>query len=144
MNMYLRNHSVKLLLVFSFSLLSKLSYSQTTADFIGDWKIIKVELSPNAGQEEKQMLAMLKTIFLKSMFHFRPNNSFSFNSPDKDLSVKDGVWQFDLKKQYLKVVERKSKGTPGQLMGITVKEANGGYLFLMEETPVILTVVKKT
>jgi hypothetical protein len=138
MNVYL-----KLIVVLSLSLLSKFSYSQTTADFIGEWKIITVELSAAAGEEEKQMLAMLRPIFLKSMFHFKADNSFSFASPDKELAIEDGVWQFDVKKQYLKVMERMSKGTPGQLMGITVNEANGGYLFHLEETPVILTVIRK-
>lgn len=142
MNSYLRIRSAFFLAV---SLLfSNLMYAQKAEDFIGDWKIIKVELSPNAEQEAKQFFSKLNAIFLKSTFHFKPNNSFSFDSPDEDLSIKDAVWQFDIKKQTIKVMERKSKGTPGLLMGIIVKETNGGYLFLMEETPVILTVVKKT
>jgi hypothetical protein len=141
--MYLRNHCFKVLLSLCLLLFGKAAFSQATVDFIGDWKIIKVELSPGAGQEEKQMLGIVTPIFLKSLFHFKPNNSFSFDSPDKDLSIKDGVWQFDVKKQYIKITERPSKGTPGQLMGIAVKAANGEYLFQMEETPMILTVVKK-
>lgn len=141
--MYLRNYSFKLLLSLCLLLFAKASFSQATADFIGDWKIIKVELSTRAGKEEKHMLGIVTPIFLKSLFHFKLNNSFSFDSPDKDLLIKDGVWQFDLKKQYIKITERTSKGTAGQLMGITIKAANGEYLFQIEETPMILTVTKK-
>ncbi|MGZ3846462.1 MAG: hypothetical protein ACXVBH_10430 [Flavisolibacter sp.] len=140
--MYFKNQWFKLLLSLFLLLFTKFSFSQAPSDLMGDWKIIKVELSPNAGQEEKQMLGKMAPIFLKSLFHFKPNNSFSFDSPDKDLSIKDGVWQFDVNKQYIKVTERTSKGTPGQLMGIAVKAANGRYLFQMEETPIILTVTR--
>lgn len=126
-----------------FTLLSKSSYSQQNEDLIGDWKITKVELAPNAGQEEREMLGMLNQIFSKSTFHFKNNSLFSFDSPDKDLAIRDAIWKFDITKKYIKITERVSKGKPGQLMGITVIFKEGQYSFFMEETPVILTVIKK-
>jgi hypothetical protein len=141
--MYPKNYCF--ILHFCLSILfSKFSYAQESQDLIGDWKIIKVELSPNTQEEEKQMLSMITQIFLKSTFHFNANNSFSFDSPDKDLATKNGIWHFDARKKYITIVERVSKGIPGQLMGINVEVSNGKYLFLMEETPLILTVTKKS
>jgi hypothetical protein len=141
--MYLPKHPFIFLLSLCLSLFSNISYSQTRQDFVGDWKIIKVELSRTADEEEKQRVEMISTIFLKSTFHFKTNNSFSFECPNKELAIKDGVWQFDINKKYLNITEQTTKGTPGQLMGIVVKPSGQQYLFLLEETPIILTVAKK-
>ena len=140
--MFNRNYCIITFFIL-FTLFSKSSYSQQNEDLIGDWKITKVELTPNAGQEEKQMLGMLTQIFTKSTFHFKTNSLFSFESPDKDLAIRDAVWKFDITKKYIKVTERVTKGTSGQLMGITVKVIEGQYLFFMEESPFVLTVIKK-
>ena len=118
------------------------SYSQQHADLIGDWKIIKVDLKPDAGEEGIQILQLVKPIFLKSKFHFKLNNLFSFDSPDKDLATEEGIWQFDNEKKYIKVMEKVSKGIPGLLMGIEVKLLNEGFLFIMEETPLVLTIAR--
>jgi hypothetical protein len=128
-----------------FVLLCKMSFSQQNEDLIGHWKITKVELVPNAGQEERQMLATLTKLFLKSTFHFKNNSLCSFDSPDKYLAIKDAIWKFDSTKKYIQIVERpiKGKGRPGVLMEINVKVTDGQYLFYMQETPVILTVIKK-
>jgi hypothetical protein len=140
--MPIRNHCITTFLIL-FTLFGKFSYSQQNDDLIGDWKITKVELAPNAGQEENEMIGMLTQIFLKSTFHFKNNSLFSFDSPDKDLAIKDAIWKFDITKKYIKITERVSKGKSGQLMGITLIVKEGQYSFLMEETPVILTVIKK-
>jgi len=138
-----KNNYFKFLLVSILLLFSKFSYAQTEADFIGDWKIIKVDMLPSAGQEEKQMFQKVRSIFSKSTFHFKSNNLFSFDSPDIDLSIKDGIWNFDAKNRYITISERMSKGTRDLLMGIYVKETIGGFLFYMEETSVILMVTRK-
>jgi hypothetical protein len=140
--MIIRNYYT-ITFIILFTLFTNSSYSQQNEDLIGDWKITKVDLKPSAGEEEKQMLVMLSQIFSKSTFHFKNNNLFSFDSPDKDLAIKEANWKFDSIKKYIKVTERVTKGNPGQLMGITVKLIEGQYLFLMEESPIILTVVKK-
>ena len=140
--MIIRNYRT-ITFIILFTVLTKPSFSQQNDDLIGDWKITKVELTPNAGQEEKQMLVMLRQIFSKSTFHFKNNNLFSFESPDKDLAIKEASWKFDVTKKYIKVTERVTKGNSGQLMGITVKIIAGQYLFFMEESPVVLTVIKK-
>jgi hypothetical protein len=139
--MFQRNYPFLLLLSFCL-ILSIFSYSQQHEDLIGDWKIIKVELRPNAGKEEIQMLQLVKPIFLKSKFHFKVNNLFSFDSPDKDLATENGIWQFDNDKKYIRVIEKISKGIPGQLMGIVVKISNKGFLFFMEESSLVLTVAR--
>jgi hypothetical protein len=126
-----------------FASAGKPGYAQQGVDLIGDWKITKVEMGPDAAQEERQMLEMLTQIFLKSTFHFKNNSLFSFDSPDKDLAIQDAVWRFDTAKKYIKISERVSKGKPGQLMGIIVIVKEGKYFFQMEETPVILAVMKK-
>lgn len=134
----------RLIMFFSLNFLfASLSHSQKTGDFVGNWKVVKVELSPTADEEEKQSIGMIRQIFLKSTFHFKADSSFSFDAPDKDLVVKDGIWQFDSNKKYIKVTERPSVKAPGQLMGITVAAKKDNYLFAMDETPLILTVSKK-
>ncbi len=141
--MNFRNHYFVLL--FSSSLLfGKFSYSQQQEDLIGDWNIIKVELAPNSKQLDKQLLEMAAPIFLKSTFHFKDNKIFSFDSPNKELAIKDAIWEFDNKKKYVNVFERVAKGIPGKLMGIIVKIQDGKYSFFVEESPLILTVEKKS
>lgn len=133
-----------LILLFSFNLLlTSFSYSQKAEDFVGNWKVVKVDLSPIADEAEKQSIATIRQIFLKSTFHFKADSSFSLEAPDKDLAVRDGVWQFDPNKKYIKVTERPSVKSPGQLMGITVKLEKDSYLFIIDETPLVLTVSKK-
>jgi hypothetical protein len=116
--------------------------SQSKQDLIGNWKVINVELLPDGEQEEKQMLATVKSIFLKSTFHFKENNLFTLKSPDKELSTNDAIWKFDDNKKIVVVTERVSKGNPGVLMEIVVKAKDGKYVFLTTETPLILFVEK--
>jgi hypothetical protein len=116
--------------------------SQSKQDLIANWKVINVELLPDGEQEEKQMLATVKSIFLKSTFHFKENNLFTLKSPDKELSTNDAIWKFDDNKKIVVVTERVSKGNPGVLMEIVVKAKDGKYVFLMTETPLILFVEK--
>lgn len=116
------------------------SFSQKREDLIGDWKIMKVELLPNAEPEVKQGIGFLTPIFLKSVFHFKENNACSFSCPDPDMDIKEAAWQYDFSKKSIQI---KSKGKPGVLMEITVREQNGKYLFFLAESPIILTVVKK-
>ena len=140
--MHLRNLYVAL--CFSCCLLfSKFSYSQKPEDIIGDWKVVKVELLPSADQEEKQNIGILRKTLLKSTFHFKSNNLFSFDCPDKELAIKTAFWTFDSTSQKIKVIERISKGHASFLMEITVKVLNGNYLFLMDESPVMLTVERE-
>ncbi len=119
------------------------SYSQKREDLVGNWKIVKVELAPDAPPEMKQGLDILSQIMLNSTFQFKENNSFSMDSPDADLATKDGIWQYDSVKKSIRVKERPVNGKQGVLMDITVQVKNGKYLFFMDETSVILTVAKK-
>ena len=140
--MNFRNHCFILLLSSSL-FFGKFSYSQQREDLIGDWNIIKVELVANSKQIDKQLLEMATPIFLKSTFHFKDNKIFSFDSPNNELAIKEAIWEFDNKKNYITVFERVSKGIPGMLMGIIVKAQGGKYFFILEESPLILTVEKK-
>lgn len=119
------------------------SYSQKREDLVGSWKIVKVELAPDAPPEMKQGLEMLSQVMLNSTFQFKENNSFSMDSPIPDLATKDGLWQYNAQKKAIKVTERPVNGKQGVLMDITVQVKNGNYLFFMDETSVILTVAKK-
>ena len=101
--MIIRNYYT-ITFIILFTLFTNSSYSQQNEDLIGDWKITKVELKPSAGEEEKPMLVMLSQIFSKSTFHFKNNNLFSFDSPDKDLAIKEANWKFDSIKKYIKVM----------------------------------------
>jgi len=138
--MNVKNYYVVALFI-SLTLLCKASYSQQ--DMLGDWKITKVEIAPNASQKEKGMLGKVAQIFSKSTFHFKNDSKFSLDSPDKDFAIRDAIWKFDSTKNYIKIIERVSKGKAGLLMGITVKVVEEQYSFIMEETPIILTVKKK-
>jgi len=124
-------------------LCTTVSFSQKREDLVGSWKIVKVELAPDAPPEMKQGLDMLSQIMLNSTFQFKENNSFSMDSPDADLATKDGLWQYNAQKKSIKVTERPVNGKQGVLMDITVQVKNGKYLFFMDETSVILTVAKK-
>jgi Domain of unknown function (DUF5004) len=124
-------------------LCTTVSYSQKREDLVGSWKIVKVELAPDAPPEMKQGLDILSQIMLNSTFQFKENNSFSMDSPDADLATKDGIWQYDSVKKSIRVKERPVNGKQGVLMDITVQVKNGKYLFFMDETSVILTVAKK-
>jgi len=119
------------------------SYSQKREDLVGSWKIVKVELAPDAPPEMKQGLEMLSQIMLNSTFQFKENNSFSMDTPIPDLATKEGLWNYDAQKKFIKVTERPSNGKQGVLMEISVRVKNGKYLFFMDETSVILTVAKK-
>jgi hypothetical protein len=119
------------------------SFSQKREDLIGEWKIVKVELSPDAGPEEKQGLNFLSQVLLKSAFQFRENNTCTFSCSDPEMEIKDGAWQFDAGLKLIRVLEGKSKAKPGVLMEISVQEIKGKVTFLMKETPVILSVVKQ-
>jgi len=134
---------MKSLLVFVIGLTVHIpALSQSKQDLIGNWKVVNVELLPDAAQEEKQMLGTLKSLLLKSTFHFKENNLFTLKSPDKELSTNDAIWKFDDSKKLVIVTERVSKGNPGVLMEIVVKAKDGKYIFLMTETPLILFVEK--
>lgn len=139
--------STKNYLFFSFVIffltLPTSSFSQQTEDFIGDWKIIKVEISKNAEKEEKAMLELAKKIFLTSTFHFKKNDLFSFDTPEKMLQMKDKIWKFDSAKKYITVNEKGAKSNASLLMGIKVKYVEGQYRFLLDDTNIILTVEKK-
>lgn len=137
-----RNRSLILILIVNL-LFASLSYSQKAKDLVGSWKVVKVELSPNADEAEKQNIGTIRQYFLKATFHFKADSSFSLDTPDTDLAVNDGLWKFDASKKYIKVVERPPVKSPGILMGITVKVENDNYLFLIDETPITITVSKK-
>lgn len=117
-------------------------YSQQTKDLIGQWKVVKVDLSADAKKEEKEKIGLLNTIFSKVVFHFKADSSFRLDASDEGLAVKDGIWEYDETKKSCTVYERQYTGVRGKLMMINVKQINDKYLFLMGETPIILEVRK--
>ncbi|MES2431754.1 MAG: hypothetical protein V4556_12515 [Bacteroidota bacterium] len=139
--MTLRNF--RFIILFSLSLfVYKHSFSQQTGDLIGDWKVTKVEMASTADPKEKQALVLVEPIFLKSIFHFKTDSLFSYDSPDEGFAVESANWHFDEKEKKVSVTRKISTGSPGILMGITVKKEEGNYLFLMEGTPLLLYVKK--
>lgn len=135
-----------LAIIFLFSVLfpSTGVYSQQIKDLIGEWKVVKVDLSADAKKEEKEKAGMLKAIFSKVVFHFLADSSFRLDAQQKDLAIKDGIWEYDEGKKKCIVFERQNTrvGLRGKLMAMTVQLINDRYLFLFEETPLILEVKK--
>lgn len=117
-------------------------YAQQAKDIIGKWKVIKVGLAPTATKEEKEKIDMVAAIFSKIVFYFQADSSFKLDAPDKDLATQNGVWVFDETKKKITVTERNYKGARGKLMDILVKLVNSKYVFMMDETPLVLTVEK--
>lgn len=96
----------------------------------------------DAAAEEKKMLTQVEKIFLKSSFHFKANGGFSFDAPAEDLAIPQGVWRYDAAKRLITVSET-TKPNSILLMELTVEPMTNGYVFKMEETPLLLKVEKK-
>lgn len=114
--------------------------AQEANDFVGKWKVISVALTPDASQKERQFLTVFRAAFLNAIFEFKANRFFSLDAPDKEVAIPEGVWMYDAKRKYLDVSEKSPPETRSQLMGMTVKKTPAGFEFLVDETPLILTV----
>lgn len=140
--MLLKRHLFKIVLILSLATTNNI-YAQHAEDIIGNWKVIKAELSDQAKQEEKKMLPRLNAIFSKTTFHFKADSSFLLKSPEKVLN-QPGMWLYNEEEKRIIVWEKNPKGRPGKLMEILVKVIDGQYKFEMIESPVILTVSRIT
>lgn len=123
--------------------ITKHSNAQTVEDIIGNWKVVKVELTPDAKTEEKNAFEMVNTMFLQTMFNINSDNSFSFITTNKDLTIPSATWSYNSTTKTITVIgiapDTQKKGL---LMEIIVNIIEGNYLFKLNETPVILTVLK--
>lgn len=131
------------LLVLCFS-----SKAQKDASFlIGSWKVADATLPMNANAQEKQVLKVLKPNLMKSIFKFETGGKGKFKIPMDNLPIEktsipleDISWTYSAASKYVIISELKDRKS--QLVRFYVKVEDGNTYFILDESPVILKVLK--
>jgi len=127
-------------LLFTFNLNAQ---STLTVDIIGKWEVNEVQFLEELTDQQQVQMEMLKEAFLKSTFEFKADHNFTFLFEFEDMKIEQAHWKYDKYKNKYVIQEWQDKDSDStKLMNITIKQENGKTSFLLDETPIILEVVK--
>lgn len=133
---------LKPVLVILFVVIAARSWSQTQADFPGDWNVTKVVVSNTTGDISPETIKKIETMFMQTQFHFKADGTFVIDSPQKALQFKKSNWFFNDKDKTILVNGTDMDGKEGQLMKMFVKSEAGKWSFELDEAPIRMEVVK--
>ncbi|WP_426585662.1 hypothetical protein [Mucilaginibacter sp. R-33] len=124
-------------------LLTRLWSSTPPKDITGKWQVDHVDISGSTmkmnEQQKAMMIKSLKGIFSNADFDFNANHHFYLTPAIK--SMPKGDWEYDPDKGVIRVKELNNTGT---VMMINVVEKDGGTVFEMVETQIVLKVHRKS
>lgn len=103
---------------------------------IGKWTVkSEHDIGGQVPTDMQQQIKIVKDAFKKSKFHFRKDNSFSFDIEFQEISIKNGHWKILKDNNEVVIQEWKDKDKSGPiLMGINVLLKDGKTIFMLEET----------
>lgn len=114
----------------------------------GEWTVKSVKLTADMGLDEDQleMMESLKNGFINSKFSFNSDNTFQFKMSERVPAFMEELKFLDNKKW--KIDQKSGKIVVGteedqySLMSIFVKNQDGKIFFLLDETPLLLEMIK--
>jgi hypothetical protein len=110
---------------------------------IGNWSVIKVHTEQKIPAEQQQTAAMVERAFLRSEFHFKPDNRFEFDFEYPEMKIKNGHWKFGNNSDTIIIQNWKDRKTSdSKLMVIVVKEEKQKTLFKISESFFVLEMKK--
>ncbi|MDR6781902.1 hypothetical protein ABIE26_001609 [Pedobacter africanus] len=139
---------MKYLITFAFLVLCLSAKTQQNASFlIGRWKVVEATLPKNASAQEKKAFNFLKPNLLKSLFRFDTGGKGKFKIPmdnvpieKNSMPLEDISWNYSATKKYVTITEQSN--FKSSLVQFYVKIQDGSTYFILDESPVILKVVK--
>jgi hypothetical protein len=114
------------------------------ADITGKWQVEDVvfsKIEANVSEQQKAMaVAFIKHTFLNAIFDFRADHHF-YLSPAPPNMPTGQSWTYNARNGTINISETKGNG---RLMQIKVTQKRDTTFFVMQETPVILKMHKKS
>lgn len=135
----------KILFIALFISLASIAQNIKEKELIGAWKTSEVISAP-LSDDLLDKLETFKQIFINSTFVFKEDHSFYLSSQVEEMSnmFSNKYWYINKKKKLLMIIDPKDVGTSSRgLIEITVKKEDDNLIFIIEETPLKLTMVKQ-
>ena len=135
----------KILFIALFISLVSIAQNIKEKELIGTWKTSEVISAP-LSDDLLDKLETFKQIFINSTFVFKEDHSFYLSSQVEEMSnmFSNKYWYINKKKKLLMIIDPKDVGTSSRgLIEITVKKEDDNLIFIIEETPLKLTMVKQ-
>lgn len=114
-------------------------------EITGKWKAKAVSIN-NAmldGEEDKNAIEAIKEAFLNATFNFKADHNFDMDISVKDIALANHHWKINPASGDIYVQEWKDKDKNEILvMIIQVRKKDGKIFFLLQETPIIVEVVR--
>lgn len=121
-----------------------ISQTLTREQIVGTWTTKEVSFSEAIGKtgEEKSAMEKTKRGLINSQFIFQHNGLFFLRLPSNAPTEFRELEEMNNKMWHIKAKERKVfvGSLDEDLMMIDVKSTNGGYYFLIRDTPLVLRV----
>ncbi len=117
---------------------SGIASAQTTNGLPGKWIVTKVIVSEESKQ--KDGVEMMCNLFTKSVFQLKPDQSCVFDCKEPELAIRNGKWIYNAQKKSIDIID--PQNTTHVLMSLQVKNEQGKWFFLLDESPFVLEVAK--
>lgn len=116
----------------------------TPKEVVGNWKVADIHLTVELSEEEAAAMEVLRPAFMQAEFFYGDDQQFTFNFAYEEMKLEDGYWRFMEEEGLFGIweSEEKSANDP-RFMGMQAFKKDGKILFMLEETPLALEVVKQ-
>jgi hypothetical protein len=135
-------HSLRIFLIFGILHFNKPHIGQE--EIVGNWSVIKVHEDERIPAEQQQTVAMVEKVFLRSKFHFKPDNKFQYDIEIPELNLKNGYWKFGNNSDTILIQDWNDRKTRDRLlMEIVVKKEKDKIFFKIFESSINLEMKKE-